>query len=112
MRFAARKAGWQHQAMLATALPKRLVVRADTRARLFIGRHGCGLSSRRQNERIAPYGAPLQHRGIVNLTRPGETAQLPDHFANGVPPCDMASDRRPPDVLTGSAPPSSMRPPW
>src|SRR6516225_4008145 len=55
MRFAARTAGRQHQAMRTTAVPERLVVRADTRARFFIGGHGCS-SLRRQDERIAPCG--------------------------------------------------------
>src|SRR6266851_6229558 len=48
------------------------------------------VSLRRQDERIAPCGAPLQHRGTGNLARPGGAAQLPNHLANRVPSGDMA----------------------
>src|SRR5258708_2151856 len=112
MRLAARTAGRQHQTMRATAAPEWLRVPADARARLFIGGHGCKSPyAARMNESphavphcstaaLAIWLAPAAPRNCLTIS------QIEFH------PAIWASDRRPPEVLMGSAPPSSIRPPW
>src|SRR5258708_2710771 len=78
MRLAARTAGRQHQTMRATAAPEWLVVRADARARLFIGGH-------RRQLPYAPRGKKSPPRGPHSRPPAWESGPPPAAPAHGLP---------------------------